>query len=236
MIHQITAHSPTVARRKTPAEVPPKARSYWQSVRYRLWHDHLTLCFGAVVLLIMLSALGAPWLAPVDPYQTSVMARLKPFGYQGHLLGTDELGRDMLSRLLYGGRVSLTMGMVPVLLATCIGGSLGIVAGYAGKHLNMAIMRVMDVFFAFPSILLAVAISGTMGGGLRNGLLALTLVFIPPCAGSPRRRPPRSAIWTSWMRRGPAAPGSGASSGTISWATCSGRCLSMPAAWSVSVS
>lgn len=180
MIHQITAHSPTVARRKTPAEVPPKARSYWQSVRYRLWHDHLTLCFGAVVLLIMLSALGAPWLAPVDPYQTSVMARLKPFGYQGHLLGTDELGRDMLSRLLYGGRVSLTMGMVPVLLATCIGGSLGIVAGYAGKHLNMAIMRVMDVFFAFPSILLAVAISGTMGGGLRNGLLALTLVFIPP--------------------------------------------------------
>lgn len=180
MIHQITAHSPTVARRETPAEVPPKARSYRQSVRYRLWHDHLTLCFGAVVLLIMLSALGAPWLAPVDPYQTSVMARLKPFGYQGHLLGTDELGRDMLSRLLYGGRVSLTMGMVPVLLATCIGGSLGIVAGYAGKHLNMAIMRVMDVFFAFPSILLAVAISGTMGGGLRNGLLALTLVFIPP--------------------------------------------------------
>lgn len=108
-----------------------------------------------------------------------MISRLKPFGYQGHLLGTDELGRDMLSRLLYGGRVSLTMGMVPVMLATLIGGMLGIVAGYAGKHINMAIMRTMDIFYAFPSILLAVAISGTMGGGLRNGMLTLTLVFIP---------------------------------------------------------
>jgi peptide/nickel transport system permease protein len=86
----------------------------------------------------------------------------------------------MLSRLLYGRRVSLTMGMVPVMLATLIGGMLGIVAGYAGRRLNMVIMRTMDVFYAFPSILLAVAISGTMGGGMHNGMLALTLVFISP--------------------------------------------------------
>jgi peptide/nickel transport system permease protein len=70
--------------------------------------------------------------------------------------------------------------MLPVMLATMIGGMLGIIAGYTGRHINMAIMRTMDVFYAFPSILLAVAISGTMGGGLRNGMLALTLVFIPP--------------------------------------------------------
>jgi peptide/nickel transport system permease protein len=180
VLHHVAADNPLVQPLDGHAEAPPKARSYWQTVRYRLRHDSLTLGFGSVVLLIMLSALCAPLLAPADPYQTSMMARLKPFGYKGHILGTDELGRDMLSRLLYGGRVSLTMGMVPVMLATVIGGTLGIVAGYAGKHFNMAIMRIMDVFFAFPSILLAVAISGTMGGGLRNGMLALTLVFIPP--------------------------------------------------------
>ena len=180
MLHPVAAGSPALHTLDGYAEAPPKARSYWQTVRYRLRHDYLTLGFGSVVLLIVLSAICAPLLAPADPYQTSMIARLKPFGYKGHLLGTDELGRDMLSRLLYGGRVSLTMGMVPVMLATVIGGTLGLVAGYTGKHLNMAIMRIMDVFFAFPSILLAVAISGTMGGGMRNGMLALTLVFIPP--------------------------------------------------------
>ncbi len=180
MLHTVETPRLPGSALEEPGAGAPKTRSYWQTVGYRLRHDTLTLCFGAAVLLIMLSALGAPLLAPHDPYQTSLLARLKPFGYQGHLLGTDELGRDMLSRLLYGGRVSLTMGMLPVLLATIMGGSLGLVAGYAGKHVNMAIMRTMDVFFAFPSILLAVAISGTMGGGVRNGLLALTLVFIPP--------------------------------------------------------
>jgi hypothetical protein len=173
VLHHVAADNPTLPTLDGYAEAPPKARSYWQTVGYRLRHDSLTLGFGGVVLLIMLSAICAPLLAPADPYQTSMIARLKPFGYKGHILGTDELGRDILSRLLYGGRVSLTMGMVPVMLATVIGGTLGIVAGYAGRHLNMAIMRIMDVFFAFPSILLAVAISGTMGGGMRNGMLAL---------------------------------------------------------------
>jgi peptide/nickel transport system permease protein len=96
------------------------------------------------------------------------------------MLGTDELGRDMLSRLLYGGRVSLLMGIVPVIFATCIGGSLGVLAGFVGGRTNIGIMRTMDVFYAFPSVLLAVAISGAMGGGMANGMLALTLVFIPP--------------------------------------------------------
>jgi peptide/nickel transport system permease protein len=163
-----------------PLEALPKARSYWQTVGYRLRYDSLTLSFGAAILLIVLSAILAPWLAPADPYAANMIARLKPFGYQGHLLGTDELGRDMLSRLLYGGRISLAMGILPVVVATTIGGLLGIVAGYAGRHLNMVIMRTMDVFYAFPSILLAVAISGTMGGGISNGMLSLTLIFIPP--------------------------------------------------------
>jgi peptide/nickel transport system permease protein len=163
-------------------QAPPAARvrGYWQSVGYRLRHDPLTLTFAAVVLLIVLAAVFAPLLAPFDPYKESIVGRLKPFGWRGHLLGTDELGRDMLSRLLFGGRISLMMGVFPVVTATLIGGLLGIVAGFVGGRVNTAIMRTMDVFYAFPSVLLAVAIAGAMGGGTANGMLALTLVFIPP--------------------------------------------------------
>ncbi len=156
-----------------------KVRGYWQSVAYRLSHDWITLIFGAVVLVIILIAVFAPLLAPFDPYAQSIVGRLKPMGWRGHPLGTDELGRDMLSRLIYGGRISLIMGLAPVAIAVMIGGTLGVIGGFAGKVANTAIMRTMDVFYAFPSILLAVAISGAMGGGIFNGIISLSLVFIP---------------------------------------------------------
>ena len=156
-----------------------RVRSYWRSVGWRLGHDWVTLTFGAVVLMVVLAAVFAPALAPFSPYQQSIIGRLKPFGWRGHPLGTDELGRDLLSRLVYGGRISLLMGLAPVLVAMVIGGSLGVIGGFAGKVANAAIMRTMDVFYAFPSILLAVAISGAMGGGIGNGILSLSLVFIP---------------------------------------------------------
>ncbi len=164
------------------SEVAPalKVRSYWQTVGYRLRYDYMTLFFGFVVILIILSAIFAPLLAPIDPYQSSMLNRLKPIGYKDFILGTDELGRDILSRILYGGRISLTMGILPVFIATVIGGLLGIIAGFVGGRTNMTIMRIMDVFYAFPSILLAVAISGALGGGIFNGMMSLTLVFIPP--------------------------------------------------------
>src|SRR5580765_2962680 len=95
-----------------------RVRGYWQSVLYRLRHDPVTLVFAAIVLLIVLAAIFAPYLVPFDPYKESSAGRLKPFGWRGHLLGTDELGRDVLSRLLYGGRVSLLMGVVPVMIAS----------------------------------------------------------------------------------------------------------------------
>jgi len=155
-------------------------RSYWQTVGYRLRRDPATLIFATVVLVIVLAAIFAPWIAPYDPLKESIIGRLKPFGWRGHLLGTDELGRDMLSRLLYGGRVALLMGVMPVLIASAVGGTLGVVAGFAGGRVNTATMRTMDVFYAFPSVLLAVAIAGAMGGGIANGMIALTLVFIPP--------------------------------------------------------
>jgi peptide/nickel transport system permease protein len=157
-----------------------RVRGYWQSVFYRLRHDPMTLFFAAVLLLIVLAAVCAPLIVPFDPYKEGVAGRLKPFGWRDHLLGTDELGRDMLSRLVYGGRVSLLMGVAPVLVASIVGGMLGVIGGFAGGRLNTAIMRTMDVFYAFPSVLLAVAVAGAMGGGIGNGMLALTLVFIPP--------------------------------------------------------
>ena len=158
-----------------------KARGYWRTVGRRLSRDYVTLFFALVIVLIALAAILAPLIAPFDPNATSIVNRLKPIGYKGlFILGTDELGRDVLSRLIYGGRISLLMGLLPVGLATCIGGFLGLIAGFAGGWVNALIMRIMDVFYAFPSVLLAVAISGTMGGGIVVSLVALTLVFTPP--------------------------------------------------------
>ena len=155
-------------------------RSYWQSVRRRLRRDPVTLICAGVLVLLVASALFAPWLGLDDPYKTSMIRRLYPLGSPGHLLGTDELGRDMLSRLIYGGRLSLFMGVTPVVCALLIGGLLGITAGFLGGRVNMLIMRIMDVFYAFPSVLLAISLSGAMGAGAENTLLSLTLVFIPP--------------------------------------------------------
>ncbi len=163
-----------------PAVAPPApSRSYWLVVWRQLRRDPMALAAGLVLLLIIGAAIFAPWLAPADPYKASMLRRLLPVGSPGFLLGTDELGRDMLSRLMHGGRLSLLMGVVPVLAAFGIGTAIGLLAGYVGGKLNMVIMRVLDVFYAFPSVLLAVAISGALGPGMSNSLLALTLVFVP---------------------------------------------------------
>jgi peptide/nickel transport system permease protein len=166
------------------ATVPEVIRSpgYWSTVWRRFRRDPVAVAAGAVVLGLILMAVFAPWLAPHDPMQGMTLRRLRPPGTEGHLLGTDELGRDMLSRLIHGGRISLFMGIVPVLLALVIGSAIGIVAGYVGGWTNTVLMRTMDVFFAFPSVLLAVALAGALGPGIFNSVLALTLVFIPPVA------------------------------------------------------
>ncbi|HEY2875666.1 MAG TPA: ABC transporter permease [Reyranella sp.] len=156
------------------------SRGYWQQVGRRLRRDPVTLVCATILLLIVASALAAPWLGLADPYKTSMIRRLYPVGSPNYLLGTDELGRDMLSRLVHGGRLSLFMGVTPVVCALLIGGLLGITAGFLGGRVNMLIMRVMDVFYAFPSVLLAISLSGAMGAGVENTLLSLTLIFIPP--------------------------------------------------------
>src|SRR5215472_14616859 len=155
-------------------------RSYWNTVADRLRHDRVTLAVGGALLCVILLAIFAPWAATHDPLQGSVLRRLKPVGTPGFFLGTDETGRDIWSRLVYGGRLSLICGITPVLLATLIGGALGLYAGIGGRFVNMLIMRVVDVFYAFPSVLLAIAICGVIGAGIGNTILSLTIVFTAP--------------------------------------------------------
>jgi peptide/nickel transport system permease protein len=174
------AHTPTVPDEPDATQGASAAPGYWAGVAARLMRDPACMVSALILLLIAAAAVFAPLLAPFDPYQQDVLARMKGFGHQGHLLGTDEIGRDVLSRLIHGARISLLTGVLPVLAATLVGGCLGLIAGMSGGKVNTLIMRSVDVFYAFPSVLLAVAISGAMGGGFLNGVAALSLVFIPP--------------------------------------------------------
>ena len=171
----VAARSVTEALQRTQA-----GKSYWTRVRGRLLGDRITMAVTALLACIVVMVLAAPLIAPYDPTAGSVLARLKSPGWQGHWLGTDDVGRDLWSRILYGGRLSLLCGVAPVALALVVGGSLGLLAGFQGGIANSLIMRSMDVLYAFPSILLAIAICGMLGAGLGNTILALTITFIPP--------------------------------------------------------
>jgi peptide/nickel transport system permease protein len=169
-----------VAGDAIPLAAVDKTRGYWGNVARRLSRDPVSMVCAAILILIALGAIFAPWLGLADPYQGSMIRRLRHIGTPGYPLGTDELGRDMLSRLIHGGRLSLLIGLLPVVLAFVIGTTLGVIAGYAGGLVNQLIMRTIDVFYAFPSVLLAIAISGALGAGIVNSLVSLTIVFIPP--------------------------------------------------------
>lgn len=174
--------NPAAAASIDAAQVAATSRGYWTTVALRIKDDRVTVFFGLMLLSIVLSAVFADVLASADPYKTSMLQRLKPIGTDGYPLGSDELGRDMLARLLHGGRLSLFMGITPVFYALVIGGALGLLAGFVGGRTNMAVMRVIDVLYAFPSVLLAVAISGSLGAGVGNAIVSLTVVFIAPIA------------------------------------------------------
>jgi len=159
--------------------VPNVGRGYWANVALRLRRDPVAVGAALVIVLLVLAAIFAPVIAPADPYKSSMLRRLRPIGDAAYLLGSDELGRDMTSRLIYGGRLSLLMGLSPVFLALVIGAGIGVTAGYVGGWVNMLVMRVVDVFFAFPSVLLAIALSGALGAGIVNSIVSLTVVFVP---------------------------------------------------------
>ncbi|MGM4914635.1 ABC transporter permease [Rhizobium sp. 768_B6_N1_8] len=170
------------------ADIPPaaiavaKSPGFWSGVLRRICRDPVAVTALVILLLLVLMAIFAPYIAPNDPSKGSVIRRLKPIGTPGFILGTDELGRDMVSRLIYGARLSLIMGVIPVPIAFVIGSTIGIVAGYTGGIVNTLLMRTIDIFYAFPSVLLAVALSGALGSGLTNALVSLVVVFIPQIA------------------------------------------------------
>ncbi len=174
--------SPAAPTAPITAPVVQSAPGYWSGVGRRFLRDRLAVICLVVLMTLILAAIFAPYLGLADPYKASMIRRLKPIGFDGHPLGTDEQGRDMLARLIYGGRLTLFVGLMPVVFAFFIGSALGIIAGYAGGWLNTVIMRTVDVFFAFPSVLLAIAISSALGAGIVNSLVSLTIVFIPPIA------------------------------------------------------
>ena len=145
----------------------------------RLRRDHAALAGAGFLLFIVIVALLAPLLAPMDPDATNLAQRLLPPGIPGHPLGTDELGRDMLSRLMWGGRISLVVGFAAVLTAMSAGVVIGLVSGYVGGWVDTVIMRLIDILMAFPSLLLAIAVVASLGPGLRNSMLAVSIVGIP---------------------------------------------------------
>jgi peptide/nickel transport system permease protein len=163
-----------------PAQPAPPQPGYWSEVAQRLRRDPVTILVALVILAIIVLSVGAQLFTKYDPYIGNVLMRLKPIGTPGHWLGTDETGRDLWTRLCYGGRLSLLAGVLPVMISLIIGSLLGIIAGYAGGLVGTLIMRAMDVLYAFPSILLAIAICGLLGNGLSNSVIALSFVFIPP--------------------------------------------------------
>ncbi len=133
---------------------------------------------GVIVLSLVLMALFAPWIAPYDPYAINVRERLLPPAF-AHPFGTDDLGRDLFSRVIYGARTTIQTGVVVVLIAASFGSLIGLISGYYGGTVDLIIMRVIDIMLAFPYILLALAIVATLGPSLQNALIAIGLAYVP---------------------------------------------------------
>lgn len=143
-----------------------------------LLRSPLTVIGLAFLLVFGFSALFAPLLPIPDPLAQVLTTRLKPPSAV-HLLGTDQLGRDIFSRIIFGGRISLTIGLTVVVIAGVVGTLVGLVSGYFGGATEEVLMRITDIFFAFPSLILAMAIAGALGPGLNNAMIAIAAVTWP---------------------------------------------------------
>ena len=158
-------------------EMPPRTKEFRRFMR--VFFSRNVVIFGMIIIVIFLfTAAFAPQLAPYDPYKSDLGNTFaKPSG--AHLLGTDNFGRDTLSRIIYGTRVSLMVGVIAVGIAASAGMILGLIAGYFGGWWNIIIMRLMDALMAFPMILLALLITSVLGGGLFNVMVALGISLMP---------------------------------------------------------
>jgi len=157
------------------------AQSPGQQALRRLLRNHTAMAGLVIVVVVTVFALGAPWLAPFDPTDIDLRNRLQAPNAT-HWLGTDENGRDILSRLMYGARISLLVGLGTVVLRAAIGITVGLAAGYYGGRVDALLMRITDVFIAFPSLLLALAIIAIWGTGLEKVVAALSIAGWPQFA------------------------------------------------------
>lgn len=161
---------------------PPLRRqrsySFWSGTWGRLCKNRLAIVGLVILTVLAVSALLADFVAPYHFDEQNLSARLQPPSVD-HFFGTDSVGRDVFSRVIYGGRVSLQIGLVSVLISGTLGGTLGVLAGYFGGSTDNLIMRALDILLAVPDILLAISIATTLGPGLFNLMLAIGLSFIP---------------------------------------------------------
>jgi peptide/nickel transport system permease protein len=152
------------------------------ALTWRLLRRNPSAVAGLAILALMgAMAVSAGWLAPFDPIRISLGERLLPPG-AGHWFGTDEMGRDILSRVMHGARISLRIGFVVIAIAGGIGSVVGAVAGFYGGRVDDLVMRVMDVILSFPSLVLAMALAAAMGPSLNNAVFAVAFVMIPKFA------------------------------------------------------
>ncbi len=153
---------------------------------YRGWlqfkRNRLAVLGLLIVVALVLVAAFAPWIATHDPYAQNLAQRLLPPGTAGHWLGTDEFGRDIFSRIVHGARVTLYIVVLVALIAAPIGLIVGTAAGYLGGWVDAALMRITDVFLAFPSLILALAFVAALGPGIENAVIAIALTSWPPYA------------------------------------------------------
>jgi peptide/nickel transport system permease protein len=150
----------------------------WQRIR----RNRLAMAGLVVVGILLLVAAFAPWIAPHDPLAQDLSRRLLPPGTSGNLLGTDDFGRDILSRLIYGARITLYIIALVAVTAPVLGLLIGTVAGYFGGWIDAALMRLTDIFLAFPRLILALALVAVLGPGIENAVLAIALTAWPPYA------------------------------------------------------
>ena len=148
----------------------------------RFAHNPLALAGLLILLLVVIFAAFAPLIATHDPLAQDLEQRLLGIGQQGHLLGTDELGRDLFSRIVYGSRITLYIVALVIVVAPPVGLLIGTVAGYMGGLVDAVLMRITDIFLAFPRLVLALAFVAALGAGIDNAILAIVLTAWPPYA------------------------------------------------------
>jgi len=168
------------------SDTPTSRNHARMAVLYQSWlsfrgNNMAMFGLGILVFLVLL-ALFAPLIAPSDPFAQDLMARLRPPGSAGYLLGSDSLGRDILSRLVYGARITLYIVTLVAIVAPVVGLFVGTVAGYTGGWIDIILMRITDIFLAFPRLVLALAFVAALGAGIENAVLAISLTAWPPYA------------------------------------------------------